>query len=74
MGSQTPKGEGGGLTRRQTLGRIAFGFGAAAVFVLPFLLLGGVRKRASSPLPGTGSIFEPRQDARLQEWQRSNQG
>ncbi len=62
-----------GLSRRDALGRIAVTLGVAAgLAALPMRLLRGSRRPEASPLPGEGSIFQPRQDARLREWLKRN--
>ncbi|MQG73364.1 MAG: hypothetical protein FI680_01185 [SAR202 cluster bacterium] len=63
------------FNRRQFLGTLAITL--AGISSLP--LLSRLRGRTSKKtldrlgLPGKGSIFEPKNDARLQEWLRKNQ-
>ena len=60
------------FSRRRVLGSLAMAVGGLAT--LPFL--SHLLRRSSRPdprlmdLPGEGSIFQPRNDARLQEWLR----
>ena len=63
-----------GISRRDLLSGAAIGAG----FLASISLLGKFRpgaKRAdphTMPLPGEGSIFQPRRDARLEEWEREH--
>ena len=63
-----------GMRRRRFLGSVTASIGS--VMALPLLL--GLKSRlwVSNPrrmdLPGDGSIFQPRNDFRLEEWKRRN--
>lgn len=60
------------FSRRSVLGTVAMAVGGLAA--LPLLSHFTRRPRRPDPrlmdLPGEGSIFQPRNDARLQEWLR----
>ncbi|MSQ11921.1 MAG: hypothetical protein EXR48_04425 [Dehalococcoidia bacterium] len=62
------------LNRREILAAAAMGIGALASLTLVGRLLRRERRSdaASVPLPGEGSIFQPRRDARLEEWERTH--
>lgn len=61
-------------SRRQFLKWAALGLaGAAALSAsITSLFSESSRKPVSTDLPGEGSIFQPRQDARLEEWLRKH--
>jgi hypothetical protein len=63
---------GNGPNRRKLLGTLALVLGGIALVALLAKLL--VRRTPNRPaahdLPGDGSIFQPRRDARLEEWER----
>lgn len=61
-----------GLTKRDLLGFMAMGVGFLAASTVLGKLMAGSRRNAveETPLPGEGSIFQPRRDARLAEWEQ----
>jgi hypothetical protein len=63
------------VTRRGFLGALALALaGVGYVFALTrFLPASPKRPPHDQPLPGAGSIFQPRRDARLEEWERQHQ-
>ena len=62
------------LSRRDVLSSLAVGVGfLASVTLLGRLLSKGRRADPrGAPLPEEGSIFQPRRDARLEEWERTH--
>lgn len=62
------------LSRREVLSTAAMGAGfLASIAVLGrFISHSKQPSPRVTPLPGEGSIFQPRRDARLQEWERKN--
>ena len=62
------------ITRRRLLGALALGLGGiASLQIVPHLFdPASRRKPRDTSLPGEGSIFQPRRDARLEEWERTH--
>lgn len=74
MSSKKTRRSAEGSTRRTLLRNLALALGGVAALPLLSRLLQRSSKTdpRSLNLPGEGSIFQPRRDARLEEWERQH--